>query len=60
MAVAPPPEVPFETARMTEMARSFYSDNKRVSSKRILAALNTTLSYPTYREGLDAIWRSHA
>ena len=60
MGVAPPPEVPFETAKMTEMARSFYSDNKRVSSKRILAALDTTLTYPTYREGLDAIWRSHA
>ena len=60
MGVAPPAEVPFETAKMTEMARSFYSDNKRVSSKRILAALDTTLSYPTYREGLDAIWKSHA
>lgn len=60
MGVAPPPDMPFETAKMTEMARSFYSDNKRVSSKRILAALNTTLTYPTYREGLDAIWKSHA
>lgn len=60
MGVAPPPDVPFETAAMTEMARSFYSDNKRVSSQRILAALNTTLKYPTYREGLDAIWKSHA
>ncbi len=60
MGIAPPPEVPFETAPMTEMARSFYSDNKRVSSKRLLAALGTTLQYPTYREGLDAIWESHA
>jgi nucleoside-diphosphate-sugar epimerase len=60
MGVAAPPDTPFETAKMTEMARSFYSDNKRVSSKRILAALNTTLTYPTYREGLDAIWKSHA
>jgi len=60
MGVAPPAEEPFETAPMTEMARSFYSDNKRVSSKRLLAALNTTLAYPTYREGLDAIWESHA
>jgi len=60
MDMAPPPDTPFETAKMTEMARSFYSDNKRVSSKRILAALNTTLTYPTYREGLDAIWKSHA
>jgi nucleoside-diphosphate-sugar epimerase len=60
MGVEPPPEVPFETAKMTEMARSFYSDNKRVSSKRILETLNTTLQYPTYRDGLDAIWESHA
>lgn len=56
MGVAPPAEIPFETAQMTEMARSFYSDNKRVSNKRLLAALDTGLTYPTYREGLDAIW----
>lgn len=60
MGVTPPPETPFETAKMTEMARSFYSDNKRVSSKRVLAALGTELEYPTYREGLDAIWKTHA
>jgi nucleoside-diphosphate-sugar epimerase len=60
MGVAPPPEMPFETASMTPMARSFYSDNKRVSSRRVLEALGTKLIYPTYREGLDAIWRAHA
>ena len=60
MGVPPPPEVPFDTAQMTPMARSFYSDNKRVSSRRVLEALGTELLYPTYREGLDAIWRSHA
>lgn len=60
MGVDAPPDTPFETASMTEMARSFYSDNKRVSSRRILEALDTTLIYPTYREGLDAIWESHA
>ena len=58
LGMAPPPEVPFETARMTEMARSFYSDNKRVSNKRLLAALDTDLLYPTYREGLDGIWKA--
>ncbi len=56
MGVAPPPEMPFETAEMTPMARSFYSDNKRVSSRRILDALGTELAFPTYREGLRAIW----
>jgi len=59
MGVAPPPDSPFDTAQMTEMARSFYSDNKRVSSRRILTALGTELIYPTYREGLDAIWKGH-
>jgi nucleoside-diphosphate-sugar epimerase len=60
MNVAPPAEIPFENAQMTEMARSFYSDNKRVSSKAIKAALGIDLLYPTYREGLVAIYGQHA
>lgn len=60
MGVAPPPETPFEQAELTEMARSFYSDNKRVSSRAIKEALGTDLLYPTYREGLEAIYRQHA
>lgn len=60
MGVPVPPDTPFDQAEMTPMARSFYSDNKRVSSKRILEALGTSLQYPTYRDGLDAIWESHA
>jgi len=58
MGIEPPPETAFETAEMTPMARSFYSDNKRVSSRRVLEALDTTLIYPTYREGLEAIWKA--
>ncbi|MEO6013956.1 MAG: SDR family oxidoreductase [Devosia sp.] len=50
-----PPDVPFEAAEMTPMARSFYSDNKRVSNKAIKAALGIGLLYPNYRAGLDAI-----
>ena len=56
MDVPPPPDLPFESAQMTEMARSFYSDNKRVSNKAIKAALETDLRYPNYRVGLDAIF----
>jgi nucleoside-diphosphate-sugar epimerase len=59
MGVAPPPEMPFDTAEMTDMARSFYSDNKRVSNKAIREALGIELLYPSYREGLDAIARQH-
>ena len=59
MGVAPPPEVPFDKAEMTDMARSFYSDNKRVSNTAIKQALGIELLYPSYREGLGAIARQH-
>ena len=52
-----PPDVPFAEADMTPMARSFYSDNKRVSNKAIREVLGIELLYPTYREGLGAISR---
>ena len=55
LGLAPPAEIPFETAPMTEMARSFYSDNKRVSNRKIKAALGTDLLHPNYRAGLTAI-----
>ncbi|MEY8839253.1 SDR family oxidoreductase [Cribrihabitans sp. XS_ASV171] len=48
----PPPEQPFEQAEMTPMARSFYSENKRVRNDRIKTELGVKLAYPTYREGL--------
>ncbi len=49
-----PPLIPFEAAQMTTMAKSFYTDNKRVSNKRIKEELGVKLKYPTYREGLKA------
>jgi nucleoside-diphosphate-sugar epimerase len=57
MGVAVPPDIPFESAEMTPMARSFYNDNKRVSNAAIKAALGIELIYPDYRAGLDAIAR---
>ncbi len=51
----PPPLVPLEEARLSDMARSFYRDNKRVSNARIKDELGVTLAYPSYREGLRAI-----
>ncbi len=55
LGVEPPPLEDFETAEMTAMARSFYADNKRVSNAAIKRALGIKLTYPTYRQGLDAI-----
>ena len=60
MGLEPPPDTPFGEAQMTEMARSFYSDNKRVSNKAIKAALGIELLYPTYRQGLETIYRTPA
>ena len=51
----PPPEIPFETADLTPMARSFYGDNKRVRSTRLKRELGVALAFPTYREGLAAL-----
>jgi nucleoside-diphosphate-sugar epimerase len=57
MGVPPPPAVPFATADLSPMARSFYGENKRVGNARIKSELGMTLRYPTYREGLAALWR---
>ena len=50
-----PPEVPFDQADMTPMARSFYSDSKRVRNDRIKQELGVKLRYPDYRSGLAAL-----
>jgi nucleoside-diphosphate-sugar epimerase len=56
MGVAAPPLTPFSEAELSPMAQSFYKDNKRVRNRKILKELGVTLKYPTYREGIEAIW----
>lgn len=51
-----PPAIPFEKAELSPMARSFYADSKRVSNRRIKQELGVTLAYPSYREGLRALF----
>ena len=50
-----PPAVPFDTADMTPMARSFYAESKRVKNQRIKDELGIKLRYPNYRVGLAAL-----
>ncbi|MEY8829093.1 SDR family oxidoreductase [Sedimentitalea sp. XS_ASV28] len=50
-----PPAVPFDEADLSPMARSFYSENKRVRNDRIKRDLGITLRYPDYRSGLTAL-----
>jgi len=57
MGIAPPPEVPFAEADLSPMARSFYEGNRRIANRRIRGELGVTLAYPTYRDGLAALWR---
>jgi len=58
MGVAPPPEEAFGTAEMSAMARSFYASSARVSNAKLKRELGVTLAHPTYRHGLDALWRA--
>jgi nucleoside-diphosphate-sugar epimerase len=53
----PPAPVPYAeaVAKMSPMALSFWSENRRVSSEKTKAALNLAWKYPTYREGLRAV-----
>lgn len=59
LGVAAPPDLDFATANLTAMARSFYSESKRVANARMKKELGISLQFPTYREGLlDALRRS--
>lgn len=58
LGVEPPPAVPFEEAAplMSAMARSFWADNRRVRNARLKEELGVRLRYPTYRDGLKALF----
>ncbi len=58
LEMEPPPEIAFEEAEMSDMARSFYADLKRVRNDRIKTDLDLELIYPTYREGLRGILKA--
>lgn len=51
----PPPEIPYDDADMSPMAKSFWSDNRRVRNDRIKEELGVRLDFPTYRIGIRGI-----
>ena len=55
--IEPPPAIPFAAAELSPMAQSFWGESKRVDNRRLREELGLDLAYPTYREGLRAIWR---
>jgi len=58
LGLPPPPEIPFAdaAATMSPMARSFYAESKRVRNDKLKRELGVRLRYPTYREGLRALF----
>jgi nucleoside-diphosphate-sugar epimerase len=55
LGVTPPEPIPFNSADLSDMARSFYSECKRLDTSKLTEELDARLTYPTYREGLQAI-----
>ncbi|GLK83279.1 NAD-dependent epimerase/dehydratase family protein [Ancylobacter defluvii] len=53
-----PVAVPFAQAApaMSAMALSFWADNRRVRNARLRRELGVDLAFPSYREGLDALF----
>ena len=55
LGMQPPPEERWDEAALSDMARSFYAENKRVRNDRMRAILGGPLLYPDYRSGLEAL-----
>ena len=58
MGVDAPTPVAFEDANLSPMARTFYVSRRRLASKVVGKELDVSLRYPTYREGLEAIFKA--
>jgi nucleoside-diphosphate-sugar epimerase len=58
MGVELPPEIPFEqaAATMSPMGLSFWQECRRVNNDKLKRELGVSLRYPTYREGLRALF----
>jgi nucleoside-diphosphate-sugar epimerase len=56
LGVPVPPGEPFDAAKLSPMAASFFDETKRVSNAKAKAQLGFAPAYPTYREGLKALW----
>jgi len=56
----PPPLENFDEIDMAPMARSFYTDNKRMHNNRIKEELGVNLLYSDYKSGLDACLRAES
>ncbi len=58
LGYAPLPLIDFDDSNLSEMAKSFYLDNKLVSNQRIKKELGINLLWPSYKDGLSNIINS--
>jgi nucleoside-diphosphate-sugar epimerase len=58
MQIEPPPEQDIEVAALSPLGHTFYAENKRAANRKLKQQLGVTLAYPTYREGLAALWEA--
>jgi nucleoside-diphosphate-sugar epimerase len=60
IGIPPPPEIPYEDAGnlVSPMALSFYEGCIRARNNKLKAVLGVKLRYPTYRDGLCALYKA--
>jgi nucleoside-diphosphate-sugar epimerase len=56
LGLTPPPEEPFDPSTLSDMSTSFFADEKRVSNAKAKRLLGFAPLYPSYREGLRALF----
>ncbi len=59
MGINPPPEIPYDEANMSAMARSFYGEVKRVSNTK-LRETGYVFSNPDSRTAFTKMWHANA
>lgn len=55
LQVEPPPLQSIDEAGLSEMARGFYAENRRVANGKAKRVLGWKPQYPTFREGLSSL-----
>ncbi len=55
LGISPPPLETLEAANLSEMARGFYAENRRVANIKARRVLGWQPRYPTYVEGLASL-----
>lgn len=56
LGVVPPPLEPLDSAALSPMARAFYAENRRIANGKAKRVLGWAPRYPSYREGLTALF----